>query len=177
MKPPTSVIVLAVIGIVLSVLGVCGLGFSLFILFMPFGPPNPVIDQMRNDPLQMNVMIVGLAIGTPLLLLELVGSIASLRLRPWARKGMLVFAWLTIAQAVWGTLFNLLYVLPKMLAANHRPEVIGGMIGGIIGGLLGLIFPICILYFFTRPKVIDTFNGFNDGSASFPVEDNPYRPV
>jgi hypothetical protein len=36
---------------------------------------------------------------------------------------------------------------------------IGGAVGGVMGGCFGMIYPILLLIFMTRPKVVAAFRG------------------
>jgi len=183
-KTPTSVLVLGIIGIIFSALGACGLVFALVFLFVPFGPPNPAMTPLLHDVLYITFTGVCVAIGIPLNFLLLASSIGSLKLRPWARKGMIIYSWAAIAQVIISLIFNVAYVFPMMIAAvpaDAAPPVKAGMIGGILGGscggLLGLILPICILFFFSRSNVINAFKGiFPTNTASGPDDFNAPLP-
>ena len=85
---PTSVKVLAIIGIVLGCLGILGVMFSALMLFVTIGPPNPLMESLRHDSVYLGITAVGLAIGLPLTGLLIVASIQSLRLVPWARRDL-----------------------------------------------------------------------------------------
>ena len=175
---PTSVKVIAIIGIVLGSLGILGLIWSLITIFAPLGPPNPILEPLRHDSVYIASTIVALIIGVPLTVLLIVACVQSLRMQRWARRAMIVYAWLAIVQCVVGTVFNGAYLIPKMLSgipAGTSPEMraamIGGAFGGACGGLLSVVFPVCILYFFSRKKVVDAFNGiFPVSPTDFPVE-------
>lgn len=180
-KAPTSVVVLSIIGIIFSVLGILGLAWTAVVMFGHILPDNPMIDAVNHDTLYLTVTGILGTIGVGFTILLFAASIASLKLVPWARRAMIVYAWYTIVVGILGTIFNIVYVMPKMQAAmppGMAAGAIGGMIGGVCGGLLGLIFPICVLYFYSRPHVIDAFNGiFPVSPTNFPViypsEPNP----
>jgi hypothetical protein len=181
---PTSVKVLAIIGLVLGAIGALGLVYSFITVFVPIGPPNPILEPLRQDSFYMTSVVLGLIIGIPLLVLLIVASARSLVLKPWARKGMIVYAWLAILQCIVGSVFNFTYLIPKMLSAvpaGAPPEVragaIGGAVGGACGSILGLVFPICVLYFFSRQHVVNAFKGiFPASPTNFPVDVQGVRP-
>ena len=58
---------------------------------------------------------------------------------------------------------NIIFVFrPLFETAFHQqgPEAVGGMIGamaGTVGGVFGMIYPILLLVFMTRPKVVRAF--------------------
>src|SRR4051812_3812319 len=77
---PTSVTVMAIIGIILGAMGFLCLPLSLIPYFMPMPVPNPVIDGVKNDSFLFGTMIAGIVMGWLLGALLLVGSIAALTL-------------------------------------------------------------------------------------------------
>jgi hypothetical protein len=187
-KTPTSVMVLGIIGIILGALGVCGIGFSVLVMSVPMGPPNPALTALYDDPIYRMSMWIMIPIGMALLAWLVIASIGSLKLKPWARKSMVVYAWVALIQTVIGGIFNMGYVVPKMMAAMPAASAgpahagaIGGAIGGSCGSFLGLIYPTCILYFFTRTHVVNAFNGiFPASPTDFPViypNDPPPPPI
>ena len=176
---PTSVKVLSIIGIILSVLGLCGFVWSIIILFGDF-MPNPMLEPLKHDGIYLGVTGVLGTIGIGFTFLLLAASIASLKLSPWARRGMIIYGWFGVIQCILSSIFNFLYVFPKMYAAAP-PAMAGGagvgMASGGIGMVLGLVFPICVIYFFARPHVIDAFNGiFPAAPTDFPVIFNDIQP-
>jgi hypothetical protein len=185
-KVPTSVLVLAIIGLILGALGLCGMVWSVISIFVPFGPPNPMLDALRNDALYLTFTVITAVVGTGFALLLIAACIGSFMLRPWARKGMIVYAWVNIVQGVIGSAFNFIYVFPKMAAAlppGADPAfVMGlkfGMAAGACGVVLAIIYPACVLFFFSRRHVVDAFNGiFPVEPTNFPVAypENPAGP-
>ena len=179
-RVPTSVMVISIIGIILSAFSFMGLCFNFASLFIEFGGPNPVLDALKDDKLIMASSIAGLVVGIPLSILLLVASIGSIKLSPWARKGMITYAWCDIARLCVGILFMLLYSYPKMYEAIQnagalppgvREGMIGGMFGGICGALIAPIYPIFILIYYKKQHVIDAFNGiFPAAPTPFPVD-------
>jgi hypothetical protein len=183
-RMPPAILVLAIIGIVFAALGILGALFGAVVLFFPFFT-DPSLDALRHDPIYITATSITLVFGTLTTILLLAASLGSLKLRPWARKAMLLYALLALAQNLLGTLFNLLYTLPHMtIASPGSPAARAGFIGGVIGGLFGLLFnaawSICILYFFSRPSAIDAFNPAFIPTAAptpFPVETPEFPPA
>jgi hypothetical protein len=98
---------------------------------------------------------------------------------------------------------NIVYVYPAMLDAARGaqgPEATGaafGIIGGVVGSLIGLAFPVLLLIFMTRSRIVAAFAGETDLlsraatgavdaemsstdasqplSAASAADDNPYR--
>jgi hypothetical protein len=175
-QKPTSVLVLSILGIIFGSLGMLGLVGTMVTLFVPFGPPNPVTRKMNSDSIYVAYMVAATALGFVLAVVLLASSIGSLSLKPWARKGMLVYAWATLIQWLLGTIFTFAYLFPLIWPFMGSPDPVahGGAIGGIVGGTCGVfigpILPGFVLYFFTRPHVIDAFNGiFPAPQSNFPL--------
>ena len=177
-KTPTSVLVLSIIGLILGGLGILGLILVIGLQLVKFGPRDPMTEALQKDAVYVAISLISSGIGLILGMLCVASCIGSFSLRPWARKGMCIYAWGAMAQAVLGGLYTMFYVYPKMAAAlpaaappGYRAGVVGGMIGGGCGMVLGLIYPICVLYFYSRPHVVDAFNGiFPASPTNFPVE-------
>lgn len=158
-KRPTSVTVLAIIGIILGSLSVLCSPMGLLPYFVQIGPPNPMIDSVKNDPALFGYMIGSIAVGWVIGLLLLVGSIGALLLKDWARKGLLTYAWIQIVLGVIGFIAMITWFNPRMTAAagSNKAAALGGQIGGMIGAIIGLILPVLILVFMNRPHVKAAF--------------------
>ncbi len=184
-RTPTSVIVLSIIGIIWSVLVLLSLLWSIAAWFIHFGPPNPALETLKTDPVYITVTVISTILNIAITSLLLVASIGSLRLRTGARRTMIIYAWLEIGKLILSTILSVTYIMPKMnavMAAAIPPGSPGAspgmihtmmtisMIGGVCFAVVFLAYPICLLYFFSRPHVIDAFNGiFPPGQGAFPV--------
>jgi len=176
---PTSVLVLAIIGIILAALGLFGSAFSCITLFFPLAP-NPILDPLLHDHVYIAVMATTVGIGVMTNLLLLTCSIGSIRMKRWARLGMNIYACVALLQVVLGLIFNFVYVFPKMheaISASGAPNAdavyIGTLVGGGCGAFVGALFPVCVLIFFNRRNVVDAFNGIVPPDSSF----QPLPPV
>jgi hypothetical protein len=178
---PASVMVLAIIGIVLGILTLLSMVWGAIALFVSFGPPNPMLDTIRHDPIHITFSVCSLVLGLLITLLLLASCIGSLNLWPWARRGMIVYAWLSIAQAIVGTIYNMAYAFPKMAAAipaGADPATRTATIAGIFffggcGALFGLIYPILVLIFFGQSNVVNAFKGIFPASSADPLSPPP----
>ena len=170
---PTSVTVLAIIGIVFGGLGLLCKPLSFAALFMPQPVPNPAV-QMQKDMMAFNVG--NAAIGTLVSALLLASSIGCLSLKPWARKGMLTYAGLAIVLTIAGGIITMVWMLPKIQEMQRQmmtqssgrgapappPQMMSmiqsaSTVGAVIAIVISLIFPACLIYFFTRPNVKSAF--------------------
>jgi hypothetical protein len=161
---PTSVSVIAIIGIVLASLGLICTPFALIPFFMTSAAAqNPQIQMMHDSKPLMAWTIGSLAINFVLAILLLAASIGSLRLSAWARKGMIAWAIASSAMAIIGTAVQCVFVLPQLLAKMNsgNPADYGAAIGGIVGAVFGIIFslilPAFILVYYRKPHVVDAF--------------------
>jgi hypothetical protein len=158
-RRPTAVTVLAIIGIIFGSMGVlCG-PVSLTPYLFDLGVSEPSIDKVKQSPALMAFMIGSTGVWWLLGALELASSIGSLLLRPWARRGLILYAWLAIATGVLGMALMLAWFIPTAYGSLSEPAAMGGVIGGLVGGLIGFIFPILVLVFFRRADVVAAFEG------------------
>jgi hypothetical protein len=165
---PTSVLVIAIIGIILGAIGVACSPFALVPYFVNIGPPNPAIDIIKGSPGNMAFMIGSLAIGVVNAIVLLAGSIGSVKMRPWGRTALIVYAIVAILGVIVGLIFNILVFLPALSAlrttsAAGAAAYTGGLAGGIGGTIGGLILPAAILIVMYRPHVV---NAFKQAAAS-----------
>jgi hypothetical protein len=153
---------------------------------MPQPVPNPAI-QIQKDMMGFNV--ANAVIGTAVSALLLASSIGCLSLKPWARKGMLTYAGLAIVLTIVGGIITMVWMLPKIQEMQRQmmaqqtaggaappPQIMGFVQaastgGAVIGLLVSLVFPACLLYFFTRPNVQ---SAFGDATAGGPQGGQPY---
>src|SRR5947208_2777359 len=84
---PTSVTVMAILGIIFGGLGLCS-PFALIPYFMNFGPPNPFIDAVKNNTFLLDWTMFATLLTFVLAILLLTCSIGALGLKPWARPGL-----------------------------------------------------------------------------------------
>lgn len=163
---PTSVTVLAGIGIVLGALMLLCKPAGLVVqMFIKLPQPNPVIDIFRDDPALRAFAIGSGVTGTLISLLLLLSSLGSLALRPWARGGMLAYAGLAAAMTIVGQGVGYFLVAPEVERAMRQsglPQqpgmaLMSGITGVAIGLLLGFWYPALILVVYTRPLVKAAF--------------------
>lgn len=82
---PTSVTVLAIIGLGLGGLGLCGLPLAFLQLRGPLFGSNPMLEELAKDAGYVRLTAVSLTIGALLLVPLLAGSIGSFSLKPWVQ--------------------------------------------------------------------------------------------
>jgi hypothetical protein len=159
---PTSVTVLAIIGIVLAILGMLG-PVGLIPYYVDIGPPDPLILAERRSLVSM-LWIWGNVIAMMVLSIWLlVLSIGALRLPSPARQRLRLYAKLELTRIAVAALFMLLVSLPMvrdlpdLSPQERREEVLVLVLGGLLGLLLSVIYPVCLLVFMRRPHVVAAF--------------------
>ncbi|HZN68714.1 MAG TPA: hypothetical protein VFB66_25775 [Tepidisphaeraceae bacterium] len=163
---PTSVTVLASIGIPLGALGLLCKPAGLVMQFVTMpGPPNPVLEAMKNDPMILGWSVISGITGTLISVLLLMSSIGCLGLKPWARSGMLAYAALAVVMTLISQVVGYFVVGPVVQNAMRssgiqQPTGMGwmqGPAGLVLGVVIGLWYPLLILYFFTRRRSKEAF--------------------
>jgi hypothetical protein len=163
MQRPASVTTFGVLNIIFAVLGLFCLVGTAALFVSPNAGLNPVARVIRENAAYAAWMKVSLLLGVAASFVLLAAGIGLLRLKPWARKLSIGYAIYGIIFSVLGALMNFLFLFRPMLAEAARaqgPEAagaMGGAVGGMIGSLTGMIYPILLLVFMTRPKVVAAF--------------------
>jgi hypothetical protein len=160
MKPPASLIVFGILNIVFGVTGIFGIIFSYAMMHSPLIETNPALKIMQQQPGYVAWTNIALPLGFVATLVNIVSGIGLLKARNWARKLAIGYAIFAIVSGLVSMGVNYIFLVGPMLAHAREaqgPEAagaIGGVIGGMMGGCLGIIYPIVLLIFMTRPKVV-----------------------
>ena len=161
---PTSVSVIAIIGIVWASLGLICAPLSIVPYFVAsMGAQNPTIKMVQDSKLLFGWTIVFTALSFALAVMLMASSIGSLRLTRWARTGMIGWAIGATVLTLLNTVVQVVFVLPPLLAkmSNGNPADQGAAIGGVVGVVFGLIvgfaLPIVVVIFFRKQHVVDAF--------------------
>ncbi len=195
MYRPTSVTVLAILGIIIGVIGVfcCGLLSlgEIFNLISP-APAEPLFPEGGEfaalfEPPQLPVhatlmFAVQYFFQCLICLYLLVSCVGALNMKNWGRLGMIYSSFLHIGNAIFGGILNAVYLLPDNISKSQSimgpsgtgdPTVdsIATMIGSAIGILCSLgincIYPAFVFYFMTRESVVNSFHDTH-GGGNFP---------
>ncbi len=163
MQRPAAVTVFGILNIVFAAFGVFGVLASIALFSRTDASNNPVVRIIRDSPAYAGFLKLSIPLGLIACVVLLVAGIGLLRLQPWARKLSIGYAIYAIVMSLVGAAMNFIFLLRPMLEeASHKqgPEAagaIGGAIGGTVGGCFGLIYPILLLVFMTRAKVVAAF--------------------
>ena len=164
---PASIKVFGILNIVFGAMGICGILMTGAMFYaIPQNPnmPNPALDLMKTNSVYQGIIICSLSLGFIFTIICILSGVGLLKYRKSGRTLALWYGWYAIIAAVIGTIVNVVFVFgPMMEQANQRggPEAagaIGGMIGGMVGGLAGLIYPIILLVFMNKQKLIDALD-------------------
>jgi hypothetical protein len=106
-------------------------------------------------PVYKGFLLVSSVIGIGFAAWLLTLGIGLLKLKAWARRGSIIYAWIAI---VWGIAGIVLNILAVQFGWMNMPESgIPGFIGGMCGGLVGMIYPVLLLIFMQSAKVKQAF--------------------
>lgn len=165
---PTSITVLAIIGIILGGLGTLCTPVSLIQMFggLNFGQPNPVLDAMRQNTALFAASVGQTVLSWAVAIMFLSASIGSLSLKTWARGLMNATMIIYLAMLLVNTVLQVLWTMPMVQQAlASQPKSVRDMVQmwmtiGVFGGLLfwGVV---CALYliFYNRPRAVAAFRG------------------
>jgi hypothetical protein len=174
---PVSITVLSIIGLVLGGLGLLGTCWSFVATFANLNRGNPMTEALLASTFYKAYVGVAGCFGLCVTALLIASCIGSLKLMPWARMGMNLYAVLSIFQALVGAVITFIWIIPLMLEsmpAGTPPEVRTGMrIGAYFSPcfmLAMLVYPICVLIFFNRRVAANAFRGIIQPSPTdFPI--------
>ncbi len=163
MQRPTSVTVFGVLNIVLAIVGVLAVVASLALLSATASVGNPFLRIMQESPAYTVWFKLSLALGLLAGAVLLISGIGLLMMKRWARVAAIVYAIYTIVSGLLGVFMNFFLLFrPLLEEASRRPGpetagAVGGAIGGTFGGCIGLVYPVLLIIFMTRPKVVAAF--------------------
>ena len=164
MQRPTSVIVFGILNIVFAVFGVIGLAISLAMFSLSADSNNPVVKLINENPTYAAWMKFSILLSVPGLLALLTAGIGLLCMKSWARILSIIYAIYAIVAGIAGMVANFIFMIRPMLEQAQQQQgseaaaAVGGAIGGTIGGCFGLIYPVLLLIFMIRQKVVAAFH-------------------
>jgi len=183
-RGPVSIKVISILAIILSAFLLFITPISLALIFLT--TTDPVEAVLRKDAGYVVFTLFCAVFGFAAAVVMFFSAIASLKLKPWGRRGMLLVAYLDTLITIATTIFSIIYVLPLMDRAaaggSVSPQILKLLhVVSAIGGLL-VTFVIngIIIYFFSRKVAVDAFNGiFPATRTAFPVQldADPQQPT
>ncbi|MCC6545827.1 hypothetical protein IT570_01570 [Candidatus Sumerlaeota bacterium] len=171
---PTSITVLAVIGVIFACFGLLCTPFQALGMLLPPDPEaNELIESVGLPAPQYSPTARALLLSSALVsflasFLLLVGSAGSFWMKAWARLTMNSYAVVAILNGLYQVVVQMIFVFPDMLArmpqagnsnsaAYSAGTQLGGMLGALIAFLCFSIFPALILYFYNRAAAREAF--------------------
>jgi hypothetical protein len=161
MERPKEITVFGILCLVFACLGFLGLLMSLP-LFLSDGPQanDPINKMLRESPGYLRYSKISVVVHALACLVLFGIGIGLLKARPWARRCAIGYGVYAVVAALIGNVVAAHYVyLPLLgrLDSLKGPEqfaVFAVMGGAVFGLVIGLTFPILLIFFMTRPRVI-----------------------
>jgi len=163
MQRPASVTIFGILNIIFAVFGVLGTFGRLHLFVNMETSANLVVKIMRENPGYATWMKAMIPLGLLGCGVLLASGFGLLKLKEWGRKASIGYAIYEIVAGLLGGAVNFVFVfLPLLEASSHQhdPEAIGVMfvaVGTTAIGIFGMIYPILLILFMTRPKVVQAF--------------------
>jgi hypothetical protein len=184
---PTSVTVVAIIGIVWGVLMLLCNGIGMASAFIPtnFAGPNPAAEELRSNAVAHLWGIANPLMGFVLAFILLAGCAGALGMKSWGRAAMNLFAVLEIIVAIAHTIVTILVINP--IISRNLPLFTGGAgsagapsaqmmstfqhAGVIATAVIALVYPIVVLIVMNTRSVKAAFQNkaAGAGGTSFPA--------
>ena len=159
---------IGILNIVFGVLGILILPISMMSSMMPLdeqlAAENPVWKQMAEDSAYQTVMLVDRGLGAIASIMLVIAGMGLCQFKPYGRTLSIGYGVYCISLNVCGMFINYLYVLPGLmrdldsthsLAVETNAETALYAMG--LGSCLGFVYPVLLLYFMYRPKMVEAF--------------------
>jgi len=172
---PASVSAFGVLNIVFGAMGVVCTPFSVLSLFMPqpaAAPANPMVELMKGETYRA-FLIGSAALGWVASAVLLAAGIGLLNERSWGRKFSIGYGVYAIVATVIHGGANIVFLIMPLLEASKQqnsPEMNAALVMAIFAAvisLVGLIYPILLLIFMTRPRVVAFLDRPRPGDPEF----------
>ncbi|MHC4481456.1 MAG: hypothetical protein ACYS1C_10890 [Planctomycetota bacterium] len=163
MERPTSVTVFGVLNIVFAVLGLIGVliaAVSIAAVRAMGGMEDPLIQAIWESPVARAWNLAALPLGLAATIALFAAGVGLLLLKPWARILSLIWGIYDIVMEVGGLVIHFAFIRPALAQVAGGPDAMRATfatVGAVVGGCLGVIYPILLLIFMTRPRVVDAF--------------------
>jgi hypothetical protein len=170
---PTSVTVLAIIGIVWGAIMIPCNAITLIPFLGNLSAQDPVMSAIRADPVAYGWSVGSTVARVVLAVVLLAGGVGALMLKPAGRSGMLLYARVMIVLAVVDALMGVLVLFPiARNALSGNPQLasmlIARQVGAVFGIVIAMAYPILVLAFLNKAHVKAAFAGAGAGSYSPP---------
>jgi len=149
---PASIKVFGILHVVFGAFGlICGgFGFLSLLAMQYSGMADQIQSAMSAQYSEgyIKFMLFTSSISLFLSIFLLACGVGLLKEKNWGRTWSLIYAAI-------GIILTVVNAIGAVLFSQDGPAAIGAGIGAIIGTAIGLIYPICVLVFLTRPRVVE----------------------
>ena len=164
MERPTSVTTFGILNIAFGALSLLGcISTALMVFGSGSTGNNPALKVLLDNQNYVLWMKISVPLGLVSGVILIVAGIGLLKLKSWARITSIAYSIYAIIFGIVSSVITAMLLLRPLLEQpqiNQSPEAagaIGGAIGGSLGGCFGSIYPILLIIFMTRPKVVAAF--------------------
>ena len=161
MQRPKSATVFGILNIAFAVMGVLGLIFT--IIALRFAHSNPSMRLIQQSPVLAAWTKFTLPLGFVNSIVLAIAGIGLLLMKNWARILSIIYAIYSLVFGIVGLFLMFFFmILPLIEQAQQKsgPESVAavfGAFGGMIGAVIGLAYPVLLLIFMLRPKLVEAF--------------------
>jgi hypothetical protein len=157
---PISVTIFGILNIGFGLLGLVGMLLSVLVFSRTHVAANPVLKEMYDNPVYIAWMKISTPLGGIAALVLLAAGTGLLLLQNWARIVSIGYGVYAIVGGIVGGIV-MLDVFTSIMGHNAGGGsgimVLFTLLGSMIGMVIGLAYPILLIIFMTRPKVITAF--------------------
>lgn len=121
---------------------------------------NPILKEMYDNPSYVLWMKISVPVGGVIHIVLLAAGIGLLLLQNWARIVSIGYGIYAIVGGLVGGVVMMKIIMPIMQHTSGGAQGMIAMItlfSSVVGMMLGLVYPILLLIFMTRPKVVAAF--------------------
>jgi hypothetical protein len=158
---PISVTIFGILNIGFALFGLFGLLVSKAFLSQASNMPgNSIMTRLNSDPMYAGWMKIATPIGGVVSVILLAAGIGLLMMKNWARIASIGYGIYGIIGAGIGGMIMFKVFLPLLGQNSGGPQgivVIITIVASIIGVVIGAAYPILLIIFMTRPKIVAAF--------------------
>jgi prolipoprotein diacylglyceryltransferase len=157
---PIAVTIFGILNIGFGVIGLLGMLVSMAVLSRTNVAANPILQEMYDNPNYIAWTKISMPLGGIAAVVLISAGIGLLLLKNWARLVSIGYGVYAILGGIVGGLV-MLNIFASILRHNAGGPsgfvVMFSLLGSIFGMVIGLAYPILLIIFMTRPKVVAAF--------------------
>lgn len=155
---PISVTIFGILNIFFGLLAIVTVLFSS--VFSSMGSANPMMRQLNENSAYATWMTISRPLNGLGAVAMIAGGIGLLFLQNWARILSIIYGVFSIVMVIVGGVVMLNVFMSLMAHASGpatMPMMVGMMFGSVIGIFFGMAYPVLLIFFMNRPKVVAAF--------------------